>query len=243
FIGAILEPGAADIDVDQLCQAYTRQLRANGGEIRCGAEVSAIARDDAYWTIETRAGTFNAGLVVNAAGAWADPIAEMAGVARLGLIPHRRSAAIVEFERNLDRDGPMHGNYGETWYAKPEGDWLMVSLADETPMEPCDAWAEDLDIATAIDNFQQSVDTGEVERMVRSWAGLRTFAADRIPVVGFDAKVPDFYWLAGQGGSGIHAGPALAEQAAAEILKREVAEWAQVDTAYSAQVSPTRLAS
>ncbi|MEM7207178.1 MAG: FAD-binding oxidoreductase [Pseudomonadota bacterium] len=240
FVGAVLEKTAMDLDVDVLCQAYLRQCKSNGGELVCNAGVETISKSGDVWQVKTTDGVFKAPLMVNAAGAWADELAKLAGAKPLDLIPHRRSAAIVEFKTKLDSSGPMLADSAETWYAKPEGDWLMVSLADETPVPPCDIWPEDIDIATAIDNFQQAVDVGEVLRLVQTWAGLRTFAPDRHPVVGFDASVDGFFWLAGQGGSGIHAGPALAESAARLITGASPPDWFVISDAAIESLSPKR---
>jgi D-arginine dehydrogenase len=129
---------------------------------------------------------------------------------------------------------------GETWYAHPEGEWMMISLSEETPMQPCDAWPEDIDVATAIDNFQQAIDLGEVTKVIRSWAGLRTFAPDRHPVVGFDESTDGFFWLAGQGGSGIHSAPALAVAAGSLITANTYPEWLTIEPELVAELSPNR---
>jgi D-arginine dehydrogenase len=156
--------------------------------------------------------------MVNAAGAWADTVAEMAGVQRLGLTPLRRSAAILPAPEGHDvRGWPAVCSMAETWYAKPEAGKLMVSPADEDPVEPHDAWADDMVLAEGLDRYAQAVTT-PVTRVERTWAGLRTFAPDRTPVVGFDPTAEGFFWLAGQGGYGIQTAPALSRLAAA-LLK------------------------
>lgn len=240
IIGGVFEPTAMDLDVDQLCQGYLREFKRNGGVLVCSAQVKQMRKLRGQWQIETGAGDYKAPIVVNAAGAWADDVAQMAQRAPLGLTPHRRTAAIVEFEKTPGRDWPMLGNYDETWYARPQGEWLMVSLSDETPMKACDAWPEDIDVATSIENFQQLVDLGEVTRVVRSWAGLRTFAPDRHPILGFDSQADGFFWLAGQGGSGIQSAPALANAAAALIAGTSYPDWLDLVPELIGELSPDR---
>ncbi len=240
FTGGLLDENAMDLDVDQLCQGYLRQFKQLGGELVCGAEVKQIQRRQGLWTVGSSAGDYSAPRLINAAGAWADDVAKMAQLTGLGLLPHRRTAAIVAFEQPAGRDWPMIGDFDETWYGRPEGEWMMVSLAEETPMQACDAWPDDIDVATGIDNFQQALDLGEVTKVVRSWAGLRTFSPDRHPVVGFDPRQEGFFWLAGQGGSGIHSAPALTHAAASLITGNTFPEWLKVDTALITSLSPRR---
>ena len=239
--GAMAEDTALDLDVDALCQGYQRQIKSNAGHLVCGASVSAVQQALNLWQVDCGGRCYKAPLLVNATGAWADKTARMAGLPPVGLVPHKRSAAVVEFSRAADREWPMIANLiGENWYARPEGEWLMVSLADETPMEPYDAWADDLDIAEAIDNMQRMLEIGEVRKLVRSWAGLRTFAGDRQPVVGFEPLADGFFWFAGQGGSGIHAAPALASTAAKMIVGGSSAEGPGLPNGLREQISPAR---
>ena len=240
IVGGVFEPTALDLDVDQLCQGFLRELKRNGGTLICDAPVVQMNRRHDLWQIRTAAGDYSAPVVINAAGAWADDVAEMAQRTRIGLVPYRRTAAIVAFEKIPDRNWPMLYNFDETWYARPEAEWMMVSLSEETPVSPGDAWPEDIDVATAIDNFQQFLDMGEVTKLVRSWAGLRTFAPDRHPVVGFDQHADGFFWLAGQGGSGIHSAPALATAAAALITGNSYPEWLDVEAEVIEELSPKR---
>jgi D-arginine dehydrogenase len=225
----VLAPGAirraafgADvmaIDVDRLHAGYLRAAKARGGALYCRAKVEALHRDGRIWRLETRAGRFAAPVVVNAAGAWADWVAEAAGAAPVGLTPMRRSAAIIPPPDGVDVSvWPLVGDVGETYYFLPMGGRLMVSPADETPVEPHDAYADDLDLAEGIDRFQQAV-TFEVRRVEHSWAGLRTFAPDRSPVVGFDPERDGLFWFAGQGGYGIQTAPAMATLGASLILE------------------------
>jgi D-arginine dehydrogenase len=211
------DPVAADIDVDLLLQGYLRRLRRRGGRIETGAEVIAVARKGSGWRVDTTRGSHMAGIVVNAAGAWADAVARLAGLPPLGLQPLRRSAVILPPPEDRDvARWPLFGTLAEDWYAKPSGGRLMVSPADEDPVGPHDAWADDMVLAEGLARYEAMV-TVPVTRVERSWAGLRTFAPDRSPVLGFDQHADGFFWLAGQGGYGIQTAPALSRLAAAMV--------------------------
>jgi len=213
--GALIERDARGIDVDLLLQGYARMLRGRGGQIVTGAQVQALRHEAGQWHVDTAQGTFTAPVIVNAAGAWADEVAVMAGLPRLALQPYRRSAAIIPAPAGHDSDQwPIFGSIAETWYAKPEAGKLMVSPADEDPVDPHDAWPEDMVLAEGLHRFEQAV-THEVTRLEHSWAGLRTFAPDRTPVAGFDPRGTGFFWLAGQGGYGVQTAPALSQFSAA----------------------------
>jgi D-arginine dehydrogenase len=212
--GGLLEPDAKAIDVAALHQGYLRGVRRQG-RLVTHAEVTAIARTADGWRIESTAGGFRAGVLVDAAGAWADRLAAMAGIAPIGLVPKRRTAILIEPPAGVDPSSwPMVIDLDERFYIKPEGGVLLVSPADETPTAPCDVQPEEIDVAHAVALYQEI--TGRVVRRIgHRWAGLRTFVADHVPVVGRDPAVPDFVWLAGQGGAGIMTAPALARLAAA----------------------------
>ena len=213
--GAMIERDARGIDVDLLLQGYARMLRGHGGRIVTGAAVQALRHEARQWRVETEQGSFAAPALVNAAGAWADEIAAMAGLPCLGLQPYRRSAAIIPAPEGHETDSwPIFGSIAETWYAKPEAGKLMVSPADEDPVDPHDAWPEDMVLAEGLHRFEQAV-THEVTRVEHSWAGLRTFAPDRTPLAGFDPRVQGVFWLAGQGGYGVQTAPALSRVSAA----------------------------
>ncbi|MET4102894.1 D-arginine dehydrogenase [Roseovarius sp. MBR-78] len=213
--GAMIERAARGIDVDLLLQGYARMLRARAGRIVTGAAVKALRREAGQWHVETAQGTFTAPTVVNAAGAWADDVAALAGLPRLGLQPYRRSAAIIPAPEGHETEHwPIFGSIAETWYAKPEAGKLMVSPADEDPVDPHDAWPDDMVLAEGLHRFEQAV-THEVTRVEHSWAGLRTFAPDRTPVAGADPRATGFFWLAGQGGYGVQTAPALSQLSAA----------------------------
>jgi len=243
YVGSgLLEAGAMDADVEAIHQGFLRGARTRGAEVRLGAEVVAIARGPDGFSVRTATGeAFEADVLVNAAGAWADKVATMAGVRPVGLQPMRRTAVIVEAPEGVDvRAWPMVIDADEAFYFKPDAGRLLASPADKTPSEPCDAWADDMDVAICIDRIQTAADI-PVRRVVRSWAGLRSFVADRSPVIGFDDQVPGFFWLAGQGGYGVQTAPAAARTAAAlargEALPADVAAQGVTPQA----LSPARL--
>jgi D-arginine dehydrogenase len=220
WVAGLLEPSCADIDVAGLHGFYLGQARRKGARLVTGAEVRALRREDRGWTVETRGGSFTAGLLVNAAGAWADRLALLAGAARVGLQPYRRTLSQLRVDPPVPPDLPLVMDALESFYFKPEaGGRLWLSPHDETPCEPCDCAPEELDVAVAVDRLERAVDW-KVERVERSWAGLRSFAPDRRPVYGFDPAVPGFFWCAGQGGFGIQTAPAAARLAAALLLGR-----------------------
>ncbi len=198
---------ALDIDTDLLLQTFARVARTNGARIVTGARVTGIRRVSRGWDIDAGE-ALPARNVVNAAGAWADGIAELAGVAPLGLRPHRRSIARIAAPGGHDVSGwPLIFGAGEDWYAKPDAGALLVSPAEEDPMEPFDAWPDDMVLAEGLEKYQKFV-TEPVTRPIASWAGLRTFAPDRNLVIGRDPAEPTFLWCAGQGGYGIQSSPA-----------------------------------
>ena len=212
---AFIEPDMCEIDADALFSGYRRSLLAAGGRVVTNARSERIGRDGAAWWVDTPAGRFTAAKLVNAAGAWADQVAELAGVRRANLVPHRRTALIVDAPGSTN--WPMVNDVTETLYFKPDASRLMVSPADATPCEPCDAQPEEMDLAIAMDRLQQMT-TLQVRHISRSWAGLRTFAPDHSPVVGEDADAKGFIWLAGQGGFGVMTSPALSALGAAAAM-------------------------
>ncbi len=219
---ALIDEGALDIDVDLLHQGFLREFRRLAGQLHCRAEVKALSREGTGWLVETSAGDWRTPLVVNAAGAWCDAVAALAGVRPVGLQPKRRSAALITPPDSWDISNyPLVFGAGETFYFKPMSGKLMVSPADATVVEPHDAWADDMLIAEAIDKFQQVMDV-EVRRLDHTWGGLRTFGSDGDPVVGYDPEVSGFFWLAGQGGYGIQTSPTLSRLAAALALSQTI---------------------
>ncbi|MBZ9657540.1 FAD-binding oxidoreductase [Mesorhizobium sp. ESP-6-4] len=215
--GAYIEPHSMDIDVNGLHQGFLRGARAHGARIVTKAGVRTIGRQGGQWRVETEAGAFLAPLIVNAAGAWGDEVAAMAGVRPVGLQPKRRTAFNIPAPAGVDiSDWPLVNDVGAEFYFKPDAGQLFVSPADATPSTPMDAFAEDIDVAIGAERLERAT-TIEVQRVSRSWAGLRTFVADGSPVVGPDDEFPDFVWLVGQGGYGIKTSPALSRVCASLI--------------------------
>jgi D-arginine dehydrogenase len=219
---AVYEPEACRIDVDALHQSYLRGFRSRGGQLSCRAEVSAIRREGASWHLVTRAGEFSAHVIVDAAGAWADDVAAMAGAVPIGLVPKRRTAIIFDAPAGVPVDAwPVASDIEEQFYFLPESGRILGSPADETPVPPCDVQPEELDIAIAADRIQQAT-TLKLERIIRRWAGLRSFVADKTLVVGYDDDAANFFWLAGQGGYGFQTAPAVARCAAALVERQDL---------------------
>jgi D-arginine dehydrogenase len=219
---ALFEPGCADIEVAALHASYLRAFRRSGGTVTTRARLQQARRGDSGWEIRLEDGaSLKASTIVNAAGAWADEVAVACGASPLGIAPKRRTMVQLRVGRAGVRDLPLVDDSKGTFYFKGEGDsTVWLSPHDEIPSDPCDAAPEEIDIATAIDRFEQVVDW-PIERVERSWAGLRSFAPDRLPVYGYDANVPGFFWCAGQGGFGIQTSPAAAKMAAALLLQEE----------------------
>lgn len=228
-VGAIYAPEEMDIDVHALHGAYLRRLRQRGGRIVTNAPVTALARRGRSWTVTTPAGEFAAPVIVNAAGAWADEIARLAGLPPVGLVPKRRTALIVAAppDAAIER-WPITVDAAETGYFKPEAGKLLVSPADETPMPPCDVQPDEIDVAIAIERLHERT-TIVVRHVERKWAGLRSFVADKSPVAGFDPLADGFFWLAGQGGYGIQTAEGMAKSAAGLILHGAVPDDIGVD--------------
>lgn len=213
---AVCEPGGADLDVHALHQGFLRTARRKGTQLVTDARVECIERTGSGWRVLTHDGrAFLARVLVDAAGAWGDVVAALAGIQPAGLQPMRRTAIIFPAPDGADlKDMPVVVDIDEQFYFKPEAGKLLGSPADETPSEPCDAQPEELDVAVAAARIEEAV-RFPVTRIERKWAGLRTFAPDRSPVVGYDDRVAGFFWLAGQGGYGIQTAPALSRAAAA----------------------------
>ena len=218
----MLDENGQDIDVAALHQGYLRRLRAAGGAIMTRSEVTGLSRDRDGWSVITRNGAVVAALVVNAAGAWADRLGEMAGAGQIGLVPKRRTALTVAAPDGFDASPlPLTIDIDEGFYLKPDAGRLLLSPADETPSRPCDAQPDEMDVAVCIDRIETAFDLS-VRRIESKWAGLRSFVPDKSPVAGFSTRAPGFFWLAGQGGYGIQTAPALSRFAAAAILGRPV---------------------
>jgi D-arginine dehydrogenase len=214
---AILEPDSHDIDVAALHQSCLRGPGDARPTLICDAEVTALERAGGAWRISTRAGEFTAATLVNAAGAWADQLAALAGARPRGLQPLRRTMAVLRIDPAPPADLPVVMDAAGRFYFKPDGGRLWLSPHDEIPDVPRDVRPEEIDVATVIDRFEQA-STARVLRLETSWAGLRTFAPDRVPVLGADGAVDGFFWCAGQGGFGIQTAPAVADLCAAMLL-------------------------
>lgn len=237
---AFYDPDCWDIEVETLLQGYIRSAKAQGAIMRQSCQVTGARRDADHWVIETSQGEVRAGCVVNAAGAWADPVAQVFGAKPLGLVPHRRTAISVDVP---DHDvGAMSevSEVDELFYFKPDAGRLMVSPADETPVEPHDVRPEELDIAYAAHYLGEST-TLDVRHVAHSWAGLRTFAPDRMPVIGPSRQVDGLFWLAGLGGFGIQTSAAVGQIAAALLLQSPLPDHLHAAGVDPAAVCPSRL--
>lgn len=236
---ALIERNAYDLDVDAIQAHFLRQFRQQGGTLHCSAGAERLAHTRNLWKVEAGASSFQAPIVVNAAGAWGDAVAKLAGVIPVGLEARRRSVLLVDPPQAIDpAQWPAVIDIDEQFYFKPEAGKILMSPADETPVEPYDAWPEDIDLATAIDRIQRVANI-PVRQILHSWAGLRTFVSDRTPVVGFDDDVPGFFWLVGQGGYGIQTSPALSSLAASLIRNAGIPDdLAMIDVA---ALAPARL--
>lgn len=211
---ALFDGRAGTIDVHAVLQAYLKGMRLRGGTLVTGVEANRLCHTGGRWRVETGAETHTASVLVNAAGAWSDQLASLAGASAIGLTPMRRTAVLARPSEQWDvRSWPMVIDVDEQLYFKPDAGRLLVSPADETRSAPSDCFAEEWDVAVAIDRLERATEL-EITHIEASWAGLRTFAPDRSPVVGFDPAAPGFFWLAGQGGYGVQTAPALASLAA-----------------------------
>lgn len=218
---AIWEPVCADIDVAGLHAHYLALGRENGVALECRAQVAGLTRADGVWAIATRSGArFAAKTVVDAAGAWADELALMAGARPVGIAPYRRTVAQVRVDPPVPDDLPLVLDIRGRFYFKPESGRLWLSPHDEEPSEPCDAAPEEIAVAEAIARLEEVVDW-HVEAVEHKWAGLRSFTADRRPVYGYDPQCEGFAWFAGQGGFGIQTSPAAARLGRQLLLGEE----------------------
>lgn len=206
---ATLSTSASEIDVDKLFQSFLRKARSNGTKFVNRARVEQISGGSGSWEIHAGGQDYAASTIVNAAGAWADDVARMAGATPFGIQPFRRSVALIPAPGGWDvTKWPMLLSASESWYAKPDAGKWLVSPAEEDPIVAMDVWPDDMVLAKGLDRYQAFV-TQQVTRVERSWAGLRSFAKDRTPVVGFDPTCEGFFWLAGQGGYGVQTAPAM----------------------------------
>lgn len=214
------ESSAREIDAAALLSGYIKGARRRGARFVLNARAETLHRDGGMWRVKAGEQTYEAKVVVNAAGAWAETIGRMAGAAPITLTPKRRTVCMLPKPEGIaEIEGAVVIDIDEEFYFKPDAGQILLSPADETPTPPCDAYPEDIDIAIAVDRFERA--TGiSVRRTGRSWAGLRTFAPDKTIVMGFDTIRAGFFWLGGQGGYGIQTAPAVARSAAAVALGR-----------------------
>ncbi|MEP5937135.1 MAG: FAD-dependent oxidoreductase [Erythrobacter sp.] len=234
---AIWEPACADIDVAGLHAHFLKQFKQAGGDLLTRARLQSAQFDGDCWTLVGGGQEIRAKVLVNAAGAWADEVAQIAGVKPIGITPLRRTVVQLRVTPTAPHDLPLVLDIGGQFYFKPENGRLWLSPHDEVPSPPCDAAPEELAVAEAIERLMAVVDI-EVEQVERKWAGLRSFAPDRLPVYGRDRARPEFFWFAGQGGSGIQTSPAAARMASQMLLGLpvdQVTQNLQKDT-----YSPTR---
>ncbi|HKR25745.1 MAG TPA: FAD-binding oxidoreductase, partial [Allosphingosinicella sp.] len=230
----LLDPTGLKLDADNLLQSSGRSVRRAGGAIRLGERVHSIGRLGELWTVND---AFAAPVLVNAAGAWADRVAALAGVAPLGLSPKRRTIIAIDPPAGMDISAwPFVHSAAGDFYMLPEAGQILVSPVDEVADDPCDAQPDEYDIALAADRLEHYT-TLRVSRIAHRWAGLRTFTADRTPTAGFAPDAPGFFWLAGQGGYGLQTAPAMAEIVEALVTG---SSWPVADVA-PAQILPQRL--
>lgn len=240
-VAAALDDSGRDMEVAAILQGYLRLLRRAGAQVVLGAGEVALHRQAGQWTVDSRAGRFQAPVLVNATGAWADVVARQAGARPVGLQPMRRTAMTIAAPEGHDtRHWPMVIDVDETVYFKPDAGQFLLSPANEDPMDPCDVAPEELDIALAVDRFE-ALTTHPVRRIAHRWAGLRSFVADRSPVAGWDTQAEGFFWLAGQGGYGIQMAPALARAAAALVLGQALPADIAAQGVTADALSPRRL--
>ena len=238
--GAFMDGSGCDMEVAAIHQGYLRTARRAGAQLVLGAAEVALSRSGGVWTVRCRAGDFSAPVLVNATGALADAVARQAGAATVGLQPNRRTAMTIPAPTAPDsRPWPMVIDVDETVYFKPDAGQLLLSPANEDPMDPCDVAPEELDIAMAVDRFE-TLTSEKVKRINHRWAGLRSFVADRSPVAGYDTQAEGFFWLAGQGGYGIQMAPALARTAAALLMYQAVPADVAAQGVRADDVSPAR---
>src|SRR5581483_133292 len=220
FRRALYEPAVMDMDAAAIHQGFLRGFKARGGQLVLQAAVTELTRGSGMWTAATKQGRYLSPIVVNAAGAWADRLGGLAGAMSIGLTPCRRTAIIIDAPPEFRAPSQPAVDIADSLaYFKPEAGRILASPGDETPSEPMDAYADDMVVAELADYLERHT-LLKVDRVLRSWAGLRSFVADHCPVVGFDPKAEGFFWLAGQGGYGIMMSATLG-RASAELIRHD----------------------
>jgi D-arginine dehydrogenase len=237
--GAVLDEASFDMDVDALHQGWLRRLRAAGGQVLVSAGLRAVDWNGAWWRIVAGEHEIAAGVLVDAAGAWGDEVARLAKVRPIGLQPRRRTISVMAADGYAVDSWPMGVDADNALYFKADAGRLLVSAMEQTPSAPCDAYPDDLEVAQALDKFSEAV-TLPIKKPLRSWAGLRTFAPDEQPVAGYDPSHSSFFWLVGQGGSGIQTCPALSESAAALVRRQSIPEHLAAFGVSASALSPAR---
>ncbi|HEX9448435.1 MAG TPA: FAD-binding oxidoreductase [Dongiaceae bacterium] len=237
---AVHEPGVLDMDVDAIHRGFLKGFAARGGKLITSQKVTGLRQDGQAWLIDTANAGYQAKIVINAAGAWADQVGHLAGAKPIGLVPKRRTAILLEPPAGIEiKEMPLVDFAGGEIYLKPNSGKIMASPGDQTPVEAQDIQPDDMDVAILADWLERHTAI-TIRRIDHSWAGLRSFVADEVPVVGFDPKVTDFFWLAGQGGFGIMMSAALARLAAGLINQgRMPAEFADQGLTL-AELAPAR---
>jgi D-arginine dehydrogenase len=237
----LFEPGSADIDVNELHQGFLRGLRARGGKLRVNVAIRAIERGPGHWFVDAGGESFRAPLLVNAAGAWVDEVAALAGVAPIGIQPKRRSAFLFEPPAQMDTaHWPFVMDVEESFYFKPDAGLLLGCPANADPVPPHDVQPEELDIAMGIHRIEEAT-TMTIRRPTRTWAGLRSFVGDGDLVGGFAPDARDFFWVAAQGGYGIQTSAAMGETCANLVLGRPLPDHLQAAGISAAMLDPGRL--
>ena len=242
FRRAIYAPGVMDMDAAAIHQGYLRGFKARGGRLAVSADVTALERSGGQWTAVTANERFRAPFVVNAAGAWSDRVGALAGATRIGLQPCLRTVILVEVPPEFCKPTQPVGEVIETWhYFKPEAGRILASPGDETPVDPMDAYPDDMVMAELADYLERHT-LLKIERILRSWAGLRSFVPYHCPVVGLDPRAEGFFWLSGQGGYGIMMSPVLGRAAASLIDVGQLPEDLRERGLTPADLAPNRLA-
>lgn len=239
---ALLDPDGRKLDAHAMLEGHRKALRISGGELTVNARVTAIRRDSERWIVDTPGQSYSAKMIVNAAGAWADHVAKLAGVDPIGIQPLRRTVITFDVPDGIDvSPWPFTKTVGPGFYIEPEGRGrLLACPMDEHPSKPCDAQPEEEDVALAAWRVEEAT-TLKIRRIASKWAGLRSFAPDREPVVGFDPEAKGFFWLAGQGGFGLQTSPAMALAANALVSKLDWPVELHSAGIRPEHLSPTRL--
>ncbi|MEX0694926.1 MAG: FAD-dependent oxidoreductase [Rhodospirillales bacterium] len=237
----VFEPDAMSMDVAQLHDGYLRGFKARGGTIMIDADVVGIERAKGRWILNTRNSVIRTDVLINAAGAWADEIAALAGITPLGLVPKRRTALVFQAPAGHDTSQwPMINDIDETFYFKPDAGRILASPEEATPMPPCDVQPDEYDVAVTVERIQQAT-TMKISRIDNKWAGLRSFFDDGVPALGFDPRAEGFFWLAGQGGYGITTSDAMARLATHQLLEQTSTQCISDIAVSAAELSPARL--